>query len=99
MIKALIEQHRQIEGDAAYLKSIAEQFVPDAINAETIDLATEKYVELKMFPTDGGLTEENLQYTVEFFGPDGTKSTEKEMTVDEVADLQYLQMALDALGN
>jgi ABC-type nitrate/sulfonate/bicarbonate transport system substrate-binding protein len=98
VVKAVLEQHRKIEGDAAYLKSIAEEFVGDAINPDTIDEATQKYVELEMFPTDGGLTEDNLAYTAEFFGPDGTGSTEALLEVDQFADLSFLQLALDELG-
>jgi NitT/TauT family transport system substrate-binding protein len=98
VVKAVLEQHRMIEGDPAYLKSIAEEFVGDAINPDTIDEAAAKYVELGMFPTDGGLTQANLEYTAEFFGPDGTVSTESLLEVDQFADLSFLQMALDELG-
>lgn len=99
LVKAVLEQFRQIDGDAAYLQQVAEEQVPDAVNADTIQAATERYVELEMFPTDGGVTEDNLQFTAEFFGPDGTGATEKELSVDEFADLQYLEMALDDLGS
>jgi ABC-type nitrate/sulfonate/bicarbonate transport system substrate-binding protein len=98
LVKAVLEQHRKVGGDAAYLKSIAEEFVGDAINPDTIDEAAQKYVDLEMFPTDGGLTEENLAYTAEFFGPDGTGSTEALLELDQFADLSFLQMALDELG-
>jgi ABC-type nitrate/sulfonate/bicarbonate transport system substrate-binding protein len=99
LVKAVLTVHRQIESDGAdYLKSLAEEFVGDAINPDTIDEAAAKYVELGMFPTDGGLTEENLAFTAEFFGPDGTGSTESLLEVDQFADLSFLQMALDELG-
>lgn len=98
VVMAVLEQHRMIEGDPAYLKSIAEEFVGDAINPDTIDEAAAKYVELGMFPTDGGLTDEKLAYTAEFFGPDGTGTTETLLEVDQFADLSFLQMALDELG-
>jgi NitT/TauT family transport system substrate-binding protein len=99
VVRAVLEQNAQIEGDAAYLQSLGEEFVPDAINPDTIELAAQKYVELNMFPTDGGLTQENLQFTAEFFGPDGAAATETQLTVDQFADLQYLQLALDELGS
>jgi NitT/TauT family transport system substrate-binding protein len=98
LVTALLEQHASIDGDPAYLKSIAEAEVADAINPDTIDEATEKYVELEMFRTDGGLTDANIEYTAEFFGPDGTGATETLLTVDQIADLSFLQMALDGLG-
>jgi ABC-type nitrate/sulfonate/bicarbonate transport system substrate-binding protein len=98
LVAAVINQFRMIEGDPAYLKTVAEAEVPDAINPETIDQATEKYVELGMFPPDGGVTEENLQYTAEFFGPDGTGTVDTVFTLDQWADLSYLQAVLDELG-
>jgi NitT/TauT family transport system substrate-binding protein len=98
VVRAVLEQHRLIDGDPDYLKSIAEEFVGDAINPDTIDEAAAKYVELGMFPTDGGLTEENLSYTADFFGPDGTASTETVLELDQFADLSFLEMALDELG-
>jgi ABC-type nitrate/sulfonate/bicarbonate transport system substrate-binding protein len=100
LVTALLEQHQSIEGDPDYLKSIAEAEVADAINPDTIDEAAQKYVDLEMFRTDGGLTEENIDYTAKFFGPapDGTGATETLLTADQVADLSFLQMALDGLG-
>jgi NitT/TauT family transport system substrate-binding protein len=98
MIKALLEQHRKIDGDPAYLKQIAQQFTGDSINADTIDAATKKYVDLKMFPTDGGLTQANVDYTAGFFGPDGTAATKTKIAFDQWADLSFLQMAISELG-
>lgn len=94
VVKALLDQFNQIDGNEAYLKSVAEKFVPDAINAETIDAAVAKYVELKMFPTDGGVTAERMDYTAEFFGPDGTGATSRVLELDEWTDLSFLEMAL-----
>jgi NitT/TauT family transport system substrate-binding protein len=98
IVKAVLEINKEIEGNPARLKEIAQQFVPDAINADTIDLATQKYVDLKMFPADGGLTAENLEYTAKFFGPDGTKSTSVLLTPDQFSDLSYLEQAKSELG-
>ena len=99
VVKALLEQFRQIEGNPEYLQQVAEERAGEALDAEAIGPATERYVELDMFPTDGGLTEENLQFTAEFFGPEGAAATQRVLEVDEFADLSYLQMALDELGS
>jgi NitT/TauT family transport system substrate-binding protein len=99
LVKALLEQFREIDGNAEYLQQVAEEHVGDALDAEAIGPATERYVELEMFPTDGGLTEENLQFTAEFFGPEGTGATTRLLEVDEFADLSFLEMALDELGS
>jgi len=98
IVKAVLEINKEIEGNPARLKEIAQAYVPDAINADTIDLATQKYVDLKMFPTDGGITQKNMQFTAEFFGPDGTGSTTVQLTPDQFTDLSYLQRALSELG-
>lgn len=98
MVKAVLEINREVEGNAARLQEIAETFVPDAINPETIGLSTAKYVELGMFPPDGGITAENMQFTAEFFGPDGAGSTSVLLTPDQFSDLSYLEQALSELG-
>lgn len=93
LIKAVLDQHKQIDGNAAYLRQIAETFVPDAVNPDTIGASTARYVELKMFPVDGGLTAEKMQYTAEFFGPNGTGATSRVLALDEWTDLSFLEMA------
>jgi len=98
LVKAVLEINREIDGNPARLKEIAETFVPDAIDAATIDAAIAKYLDLGMFPTDGGLTAENIDYTADFFGPEGTGSTTVKLTPDQWSDLSYLQTALDELG-
>lgn len=94
LVKAVLDQHKQIEGNAAYLKGLAEEFVPDAINPDTIDAAAAKYVELGMFPADGGTTDANMDYTSEFFGPDGTGATDAKVPVIQFTDLHFLELAL-----
>ena len=93
VIKALLDVHKQIQGNPDYLKQIAQQYVADAISADTIDAAAKRYVELDMFPVDGGITADNLQYTAEFFGPDGTGATKTVIPLDQWTNLTYLQMA------
>ena len=98
VVKAVLQQHRNVDGLPVYLVNIANRFVGDAINPDTIEDAAKRYIELGMFPTDGGLTQANLEYTADFFGPDGTGSTETLLDIDQFADLSFLQMALDELG-
>lgn len=99
VVKAVLQQHREIADNPGYLKEIAQKYVPDAVDPKTIDDVTQEYVELGLFDVNGGLTESNLQFTAEFFGPDGTGDVEQVMSVDEFADLSYLQKALDELGS
>lgn len=99
VVRAVVEEFRLVSGDAAYLEQIAREQVPDAINEETITAAAERYVELGMFPEDGGVTEENLQSTADFFGPDGTGTVSRDIELDEWADLSYLETVLGELGS
>ena len=99
VVRAVVEEFRLVSADEAYLKSVAEAQVPDAINADTIDQAVAKYVELGMFPVNGGVTEENLQYTAEFFGPDGTGTVDSVIPLEQWADLSYLEAVLGELGS
>jgi ABC-type nitrate/sulfonate/bicarbonate transport system substrate-binding protein len=98
LVKSLLTVYRRINSEPGYLKSIAEEFVGDAINPDTIDAAVEKYVTLGMFPNDGGVTQANLDYTATFFGPEGTGTVDKVFTLAEWADLSYLNTVLDELG-
>jgi ABC-type nitrate/sulfonate/bicarbonate transport system substrate-binding protein len=99
VVRAVVEEFRLVSEDAAYLETIAREQVPDAINEDTITAAAEKYVELGMFPTDGGVTEENLEFTAGFFGPEGTGTVDRVIPLEEWADLSYLQTVLDELGS
>jgi ABC-type nitrate/sulfonate/bicarbonate transport system substrate-binding protein len=101
VVRAVVEEFRLVADDAAYLEQIAREQVPDAINEETITAAAEKYVELGMFPTDGGVNEENLQFTAQFFGPEpeGTGTIDRVIPLEEWADLSFLQSVLDELGS
>jgi NitT/TauT family transport system substrate-binding protein len=98
VVRAVIQQFRMVAGDAAYLKTVAEAEVASAINEDTIDQATAKYVELGMFNVNGGVTEANLQYTANFFGPEGTGTVDRVIPLEEWTDLSYLNAVLDELG-
>jgi NitT/TauT family transport system substrate-binding protein len=99
VVRAVIQQFRLVANDAAYLKTVAETHVPDAINEETIDAAVQKYVDLGMFPVNGGVTAENLQYTADFFGPNGTKATTVAIPLEDWTDLSYLEAVISELGS
>ena len=100
LIKAVLGQYRKVATDAAYLQQISEKHVPNAIVKETVAAATKKFVELKMFPVNGGITTENLNYSAKFFGPapDGTGATKAIIPLAQWADLTYLNLALKDIG-
>jgi NitT/TauT family transport system substrate-binding protein len=98
LVRAVITEYRRIAGDAALLQEDAEEFTADSIDPATIEMAAVKYTELGMFPVNGGVTAENLDYTAEFFGPDGAAAVTKVFALDEWADLSFLEAILDELG-
>lgn len=99
LIRELLLQHRRINSEDGYLLSLLEEYLPDqAEDAELAQLITDAYVEGQLFDNNGGLTPENVEYTIGFFGPDGTGAVEEEFSVEEVADLSYLEAVLDDIG-
>jgi NitT/TauT family transport system substrate-binding protein len=99
VVRAIVEQNRKIAGNPDYLKEIAQKYAPKAVDASSIDSAAKKYVDLKMFDVNGGLTEQELEYTTKFFGPTGTKSVDKDMAVSDIADLSFLNGVVSELGH
>lgn len=90
-LAALLEQYRMIDGDPEYYRQLDEQYT----EGEPLD---DEYLEFYadgFYPTDGGLTEENLEYIIDYFETQGF--IEAGLTVDEVADLSYLEAANAAL--
>jgi ABC-type nitrate/sulfonate/bicarbonate transport system substrate-binding protein len=99
LVTALLEQHRRINSEDGYLFGLYEEYLPEEAAAETGEAIAQAYVDAGIFPDDGGLTEEAVQFTIDFFGPEGTGDIETELTVEQVADLSHLQAALDELGS
>lgn len=95
VLKALLEQHRKIAGDAKYLAEIVVKYYPK-VERKTLDKAAQQYVALKMFDVNGGLTEENFKGTVDFFTTAG--SVKPGLSVNDVADLSFLKALLGEIG-
>ena len=98
LVKAVITEYRRVGGDAALLQADAEKYTSNSIDESTIGAATKKYVELKMFPANGGITKENMDYTAKFFGPSGTGSVKTDFTLDQWVDLSFQDAVLAELG-
>jgi NitT/TauT family transport system substrate-binding protein len=98
LLKATTEQNRKINADptGAYLRSLAEKHVPNAIQAATIGPIAKAYAEAKLFPGDGGVTPDAIAYTIKFFEDAG--SLPKGLTPATAADLTFLNIALKELG-
>jgi NitT/TauT family transport system substrate-binding protein len=98
LIVALLEQHRRINSEDGYLYQLYQEYLPEEAAGESGEAIAQAYVDAGIFPDDGGLNEEAIQYTIDFFGPEGTGDIEVDLAVEDVADLSYLQAALDELG-
>jgi NitT/TauT family transport system substrate-binding protein len=98
LLKATTEQNRKINADptGAYLRSLAEKHVPNAIQAATIGPIAKAYAEAKLFPGDGGVSADAIAYTIKFFEDAG--SLPKGLTPATAADLTFLNIALKELG-
>ncbi len=95
VLKGLLEQHRKIAGDAKYFAEITLKYYP-GVDKKTNEKSAAQYVGLKMFDVNGGLTEENLKGTIDFFTAAGT--VKPGLTVKDVADFSFLQVVLSELG-
>jgi len=97
LIRELLEQHRRINSEDGYLLELYQEYLPEEASGENAEAIANAYVDAGIFPDDGGLDEAAVQYTIDFFGPDGTGDIDTELTLDQVADLSYLQAAQDEL--
>ena len=98
LLREITVQNRKINADktGGYLKSLAEKHVPKAINKDTIADVAKAYVDAGLFPSDGGLKEADITGTIKFFEDGG--SLTKGLTVQQAADLTFLNLVLKDLG-
>ncbi len=99
LIREILLQHRRINSEDGYLLSLYEKYLPDeAADTELATLVTDTYREQGLFDNNGGLTPEAVEYTTQFFGPNGTGDLKEEMSVEEVSELSYLEEVLEEIG-
>lgn len=96
LIKAQLEVHRKIAEDPAYFKQIILKHLPDT-DQGTLDTVIERYLDLGLFDPNGGLSEEDLKYTIDFFSK-ASDEIKPGLTVDDVAQLSYVNAVLDVIG-
>jgi ABC-type nitrate/sulfonate/bicarbonate transport system substrate-binding protein len=96
LVKAMIQEYRRIAGKPDLLKADAEKYVKASIDPATIDAAAKRYIELNMFPPNGGHTNENMQYSFDFFKSAGAVTTN--IPLAEWVDLGPLNQVLQELG-
>ncbi len=94
-LKALVEEFRKVNADVDYLRTLTKKYIP-GVSAEQLDLAPKAYVDLGLFPLNGGPSPESVIATIEFFTQGGI--VKPGLTPDETADLSHLNAVLDILG-
>jgi NitT/TauT family transport system substrate-binding protein len=99
LIREILLQHRRINSEDGYLLSLYQKYLPEeAADTELAKLVTDTYIEQHLFDNNGGLTPEAVEYTANFFGPNGTGDLKEEMPVDQISDLSLLEQVLDEIG-
>jgi ABC-type nitrate/sulfonate/bicarbonate transport system substrate-binding protein len=93
-IRAALTIHRQIKQVPDSL--IAEATRRLAVDPEFLPRFVTAHAELDMWDVNGGLEAESVQYSLDFFTDAG--KLDAGLTVDDVADLSYLNQVLDEIG-
>jgi NitT/TauT family transport system substrate-binding protein len=93
--KALLEVYRRIDGDPGYLKELTLKYYPE-VGKDTLDAAVKEYADGHYFPVNGGLTDDNLAYSIKFFQDAGVLKSAISPT--DAADLSYMNAVLDEIG-
>jgi ABC-type nitrate/sulfonate/bicarbonate transport system substrate-binding protein len=97
-VKAILTEYRRLAGDAAAVQAGAEKYIKDKVDPKTIGAQTKKYTDLKMWDVNGGVTQAGLEYTHNFFGPNGAKLVGSGLKLSDWADMSILDLALKDLG-
>jgi NitT/TauT family transport system substrate-binding protein len=95
LLTALINQNRRINSEDGYLESLIAKYVTSA-NPDTIDEVVQTFRDAKVFDVNGGMTRDNLDYTIQFFV--GAGALQPGLSVDDAADLSVLESVLTELG-
>jgi NitT/TauT family transport system substrate-binding protein len=94
LVVALLETHRHIAADPEVMTMAAVEHL--GLEEDDVPAILEAHTRLAVWDRDGGLTREAIEYSLEFFTTNG--SLEPGLTVDQVADLSFLNAALDEIG-
>ncbi|MFQ5855417.1 MAG: ABC transporter substrate-binding protein [Anaerolineae bacterium] len=93
-IRALLTVHRQIVKDPDSLIAEASKWL--AIDPEVLPKVVEAQFAANSWDVNGGLDEDSIQFSIDFFTNAGR--LDPGLTVDDVADLSYLNEVLDEIG-
>lgn len=94
IIRAMLEENRKINADTsgAYLVQLHEKHLGEPIEVSV----AQRYIELGIYPDNGGLDDEGVQFTLDFFTRAGVVNPG--LTAAQIADLTHLNAVLDEIG-
>lgn len=93
-LKALLETHRALAADHELLLDKAQSVLETP--ADSLKASVDYYFKINAWDVNGGLTSDKLTFTLNFMGNLGT--VDKTLTVEQGADLSYLNAVLDEIG-
>lgn len=88
-IDAVAAEHDSINADASYLVGLVERYLPESVS-DSLSATAQRYVDEGLFDVTA-LTEENVQYTIDFFVGAGVIA--EGMTAASAANLTFSQNA------
>lgn len=94
-VRALLTVHRQIDEDPEVLIREVGQHM-EAYSEELLPQITQAHLDINTWDVNGGMTEKAIEYSLQFFVNAG--ELEPGLTVADVADLSFLEEALDEIG-
>jgi ABC-type nitrate/sulfonate/bicarbonate transport system substrate-binding protein len=93
-IRALLEAKRHVIEYPQFLQDMIAKY--QSLDADKAKDLAEVYLEAVIWDPNGGITQENIQYTLDFLIQGEILSSG--LGVEEVADLSYLNAVLDDIG-
>ena len=85
LVDAQLEVHRRINEEPGFMRELIERYIPD-FDPTLIDAVAETYADGFYFPSDGGLADDRVQFTLDFFA----SRYEGPLTPDQVWTSQFL---------
>ena len=87
LVDLMLAQNERVASESGYMASLIRKYIPD-FNPELLERVAEAYSDGIMFPTDGGLNESSVQYTIDFFTNAGVVGPG--LTPDDIWASQFL---------
>lgn len=86
LLDAFFAQNQRVAEEDGYMASLIREYMPD-FNEDVLEEVAEQYSNGTMFPPEGGLTEESVQFTIDFFTDAGV--IQPGLTPEEIWDPSF----------